>query len=474
MNVERALSLILREASAAEREGDAHDYNFPVRSLQAMREAERAFGRQLIWPISERLEDAGTDGVGARVLLGALVHLVPSRQRVFETTLSNMLPGWRKKLSANPQESLPEEFHAASEVAKAAAIDFPTTVTRALLKAARSTHPDVVRAALRGIQTVGDQRCLDTCLDLAAHAQPAVKSAALLTVGRLQAAAPNRSSEVTHTCKTVAFDRGSPPAQRLAAFEGMFSLSTRAHADHFSAALADDSLGLTADELFLAFALDLARPTYAEPIARIVGSLGIDTLADPTLRRIARAGWLPMTFRAAAAERVSRSLSRLDAMIDDSTRVGLLVQRNSAATGLFVGHCGIFVSEDAVIHCTTDSDPLAVHELSFDNWRHDLECWGIRRDTNLPEGGRATAIARAREIASWRTEYDGNHLNQKGEWFKGWFCSARYWEADCVGFTERVCEDAGGNPTPNEFESGAGWPLTPREQRDAMQLVFPC
>ena len=28
-----------------------------------------------------------------------------------------------------------------------------------------------------------------------------------------------------------------------------------------------------------------------------------------------------------------------------------------------------------------------------------------------------TVVNRAKEIASWRTRYDGNHLNQKGDWF---------------------------------------------------------
>jgi hypothetical protein len=53
-------------------------------------------------------------------------------------------------------------------------------------------------------------------------------------------------------------------------------------------------------------------------------------------------------------------------------------------------------------------------------------------------------------------------------------CGPEYWEADCVGFTEHCYEYAGGNPTPDEFETGAGWPLTPREQRDHMELVREC
>jgi len=37
-------------------------------------------------------------------------------------------------------------------------------------------------------------------------------------------------------------------------------------------------------------------------------------------------------------------------------------------------------------------------------------------------------------------------------------------EFDCVGLTEYAYESAGLNPTPDELETGWGWPLTPAKQ----------
>ena len=40
-------------------------------------------------------------------------------------------------------------------------------------------------------------------------------------------------------------------------------------------------------------------------------------------------------------------------------------------------------------------------------------------------------------------------------------------EYDCVNYTEFLYESAGLNPTPDSYESGAGWPFTPWEQFEA-------
>jgi hypothetical protein len=51
--------------------------------------------------------------------------------------------------------------------------------------------------------------------------------------------------------------------------------------------------------------------------------------------------------------------------------------------------------------------------------------------------------------------YSDTHFSQKGPA-----------DFDCVGYTEAAYEAAGLNPTPDEYETGWGWPLTPSEQFD--------
>lgn len=94
--------------------------------------------------------------------------------------------------------------------------------------------------------------------------------------------------------------------------------------------------------------------------------------------------------------------------------------------------------------------------------------WGARRFKGGITPAQQTSLkARIDYFASYKVRYDGSHNNQKGKWFS----SGSYWEFDCVGFTERIYEDIGLNPTSNSFESGWGWPLTPGEQRSDGNLV---
>ena len=44
---------------------------------------------------------------------------------------------------------------------------------------------------------------------------------------------------------------------------------------------------------------------------------------------------------------------------------------------------------------------------------------------------------------------------------------------DCVNYTEFLYEEAGLNPTPDSYESGAGWPFTPWEQFEATSPAAP-
>jgi hypothetical protein len=124
-------------------------------------------------------------------------------------------------------------------------------------------------------------------------------------------------------------------------------------------------------------------------------------------------------------------------------------------------------------------DPAAarVADVSTDRGSHSLLLtrstsgfdWGARRyKGGLSAAQQASLKARIDFYASYNVEYDGNHLNQKGKYFSG---NGGYWEFDCVGFTERIFEDIGLNPTSNSYETGWGWPLTPGEQRDSGNLV---
>jgi hypothetical protein len=224
---------------------------------------------------------------------------------------------------------------------------------------------------------------------------------------------------------------------------------------------------------FLNSLLDIPVKEVVDIVTQCLNSLPVRDLPIDTLLRISRSQLVGQSLREEAS-RTSNALfeagfqSRLD-----GSRYGLLVHRNSSASAAWVGHAGIFVSEDEVIDCSTGRDPKAVRKIPFSQWKDGNECWGIRQDDDHPVDIEK-AVLRAHTVSSWRTEYDGAHNNQKGKWFSPFFGGPKYWEADCVGFTEDCYERAGGDPTPSAFEEGSGWPLTVREQRDHMRRVLDC
>jgi hypothetical protein len=130
-------------------------------------------------------------------------------------------------------------------------------------------------------------------------------------------------------------------------------------------------------------------------------------------------------------------------------------------------HTGVLYNPDAaqVADVTTGRGDRS---LSVTRKRSDFD-WGARRYSGGLTSAQQTSLkARIDYFNSYKVRYDGNHLNQKGKWFSG---SGGYWEFDCVGFTERIYEDIGLNPTANSYESGWGWPLTPGEQRGGANVV---
>lgn len=156
---------------------------------------------------------------------------------------------------------------------------------------------------------------------------------------------------------------------------------------------------------------------------------------------------------------------------------GDIVQRNSDWKVLWIGHTGIYGGERQLIDVKGGRGGSSLQmAVPVTEWLKDFAFWGAKRHRSSPDGladeKQQALEARIRYFASWRTEYDANHFNQKGKFVaESWYRDEPFWEFDCVGFVERVMEDIGLNITDDDKESGWGWPLTPREQRDSAHVV---
>jgi hypothetical protein len=163
-----------------------------------------------------------------------------------------------------------------------------------------------------------------------------------------------------------------------------------------------------------------------------------------------------------------------------ASRVGDLVYKGTGLDSLYVGHVGVLYDEPTR-NVSDVTDGRGEHALkttrtisSFENDSYD----GARRfvgqqATGLSAPQKRSLQARIAYFIAYKVSYDYNHLDQKGTWFQHnhWWEANSHWEFDCVGFTERIMEDIGLNPTSGSFESGWGWPLTPAEQRDSSNLT---
>jgi hypothetical protein len=143
--------------------------------------------------------------------------------------------------------------------------------------------------------------------------------------------------------------------------------------------------------------------------------------------------------------------------------VGDLVYKTSIAN-----HAGVLYS--SLTYGVSDVNTGRGDWSLYRNVELGIFNWGARRLKITPSGlssaKQNSLKSRVDYFHSFKVRYDGNHLNQKGAWFS----NGSYWEFDCVGYTERVYEDIGYNPTDNSYESGWGWPLTPAEQRNSSFL----
>lgn len=158
----------------------------------------------------------------------------------------------------------------------------------------------------------------------------------------------------------------------------------------------------------------------------------------------------------------------------DPREIGDFVHRDSLWDAAFVGHTGLFVDEIVDVAVGRRSGK-ALARISLEKFKKGGSYWGAKM---LREAPRHDAMS-ADERVLWRqrildkisffertgVDYDVLHLTQKGGRSRD-----GHFVFDCVGFTEHLWEYLGYDPTPAAFESGLGWPLTVREQRDSPRL----
>lgn len=132
-------------------------------------------------------------------------------------------------------------------------------------------------------------------------------------------------------------------------------------------------------------------------------------------------------------------------------RKGYFGVLNSVIGAQTVGHVGIYAGVEDGEHMVIEGW-LPVRKVPLKVFVGNWPFYG--NYTTLPgpsPAQRAAVVDYAR--AQLGRGYDMAHTVQKGpEKF------------DCVGLAEAAYEAAGLNPTPDEFETGWGWPLTPTEQ----------
>lgn len=147
------------------------------------------------------------------------------------------------------------------------------------------------------------------------------------------------------------------------------------------------------------------------------------------------------------------------------------VHRNSKWTALFSGHAGVTMNDVSIANVSTERGSQAMWLEDLDGFLAGNEFFGSKRPASAPDGlslpEKQELYARIKRLAEFPIEYDAAHNNQKGEFFD----EGGYYEFDCVGFVEHIFESLGYDLTDDSYESGFGWPLTVREQRDDSDAV---
>ena len=443
-------SIVMECARVVEQE-DSHDRTFFAPSHRYMHGIESEFSRsELLAELTRRLTNH-PDDAAAIVFLSSLKRAIP-----FEY-LSTMRRG----------ESTTEKDIRSS---------YSNGVIDAIISVAQSSSIPNAVTALNLAERIPLPETLECCMTQIESKEAIIRKSAVLN-----SCALSDLDEKANSKLQVLFDQEVDPEIKLVAFDSLFmgnvKESTGRIMDIYKSAPETFSNSKYLDTL-----LDLGGEEFNEVTTRIVGEHAIRELPDVTQRRIMRHSGLSRTMQAASHELLSSAPLR-EATSDP--KYGMLVHRNSKWSSAWVGHAGIYVGDNQVIHVTTGHDPHACRLDSLSKWKEGNEFWGFRWDKrlSLTAQNREKVVSYAREVAARRTKYDGTHNNQKGKWFRkcvkrkwGWaWCIKKkkdYWESDCVGFSEHCFEHSGGDPSRNKYESGMGWPLTVREQRDETQLKF--
>jgi len=132
-------------------------------------------------------------------------------------------------------------------------------------------------------------------------------------------------------------------------------------------------------------------------------------------------------------------------------RKGYFGLLNSAIKAQTVGHVGIYSGIENGEHMVIEGW-LPVRKTTLKHFISDWPYYGNYTTAPAPTPAQRNLIL---DYASSQLgkAYDFTHGIQKGPL-----------KFDCVGLAEAAYESVGLNPTPDEFESGWGWPLTPTEQ----------
>ena len=466
-SIPKALQIIRTENDAVKKTIGSEEYNFMPKANRELRKIELSQGASCIEPIVETLLDPTFDGPGARLLIGSLTRLIPTRQSCFEHILDSRYPMWQSFLAtASPQDAYPLEFKLAGEEARTMSIEIPDRVISCVGKNLQSKYPDVVIATLQSSVKIGDNRLTKMCMEHMTSEDTTIRNTAITSCAQLSAL----NTQTQQFFRNFLHSEASIEEKNMGFEAFMDVFPSEESRNIIEGIIQDPNLKeLVQSQGFLNNILDLPREDLEKSREQLITRFDIPKLPESSLMRITRFNVLDQEIRSTAHAALNRSeaLSQKNLRI---SRYGLLVHR---ASTYWVGHAGIFVSEDQVIDMTVGRGHDAVKQISFHKWKDGQDCWGIRkeRENDGHPVNLNRAVAVAREIASWKTEYDTYHLHQKGKWNKPWSCRPKYWEADCVGFTEHTYEKAGGDPIPKNEES---WPITPRQQRDHMTKVQNC
>lgn len=471
-SIEESVELILNEGEAIGAGHDSAEANFMPGVRQACRDLEHTHGSNLVRPTLNLLNAYDQDNPAIGPLIGTIVRNVRTRQSLYQDAIATLRPeGLSDAERENPQLPRPSEFDLAAKLINTKELKYDNALIALVERALGSTYQGVVYSALRASEAISIESLAEACFKLFQSGSDEIKPAALFSAAQLSCVHPDRRQDIFN----LIYTHDVPSPILAAAFEAALTSLPVPEAQNIVKSDQKDVVDMLAgNPPLIAGLLDLATQQATEKAVQAFHQVGLDDTPPTVLRRLARSPFVDEKMRQMSADAVAMSDARDIEVLTD--KFSAAVHRNGDITTVYVGHAGLSVSSsgDRIIDCTVGRDPQAVKQISLSEWKAGTsDCWGFRLDKpRLAD--LAKTVKRAKTIASWRTRYDDNHLNQKGEWFSGSGGGPRFWEADCVGFVEHCYEHAGGNPTRNTYETGAGWPLTVREQRDGMEKIGNC